>query len=46
MNQTVQKRANAASSTTQPKRGRPPAAEARTNDPERTMADIIAVATH
>jgi AcrR family transcriptional regulator len=46
MIQTVQKRANAVVSATKPKRGRPSAADARTNDPERTMADIIAVATH
>jgi AcrR family transcriptional regulator len=37
MNQTVQKRARAARST---------GAAPRTNDPERTMADIIEVATH
>jgi AcrR family transcriptional regulator len=37
MNQTVQKRSGAA---------RRPEAAARTNDPERTMADIIEVATH
>ncbi len=37
MNQSVQKRSRAA---------RPKAAEPRTNDPDRTMADIIEVATH
>jgi len=37
MNQSVQKRSRAS---------QPKAAEPRTNDPERTMADIIEVATH
>jgi AcrR family transcriptional regulator len=46
MIQAVQKRANAVVAAAKPKRGRPSAADARTNDPERTMADIIAVATH
>ena len=39
MNQTVQKHKAS-------RGGRPKAAVPRTNDPERTMADILEVATH
>ncbi len=45
MNQTVQNERAAAGPAKTRRPGRPKAAQARTNDPERTMADIVEVAT-
>lgn len=45
MNQTVQKRIGTPAPAVPVKRGRPASTKARTNDPERTMVDILQVAT-